>query len=1139
MNTLEGCAAAYDAEGNLLFYSDGDRAWNRDNQPIAGAVELGGHGSSTQSAVVVRQPLSCNRYYLFTAEVGLYQPGTLGRLYYAVFEQNMTTGAVSMVVPRTQITDGCEEKLTAIPHANGEDVWILGHRRNSNVFVRYLLTKTGLGPQGTQAIGSISSRGDVVTAAEAGVLRSNFQYTRVVNCLFGDGVINIFDFNNTTGLLATPRNIVLTGQTPYGAVFSPNGQYLYTTTESPLPIRQYDLTATNLLASQREFGEPGTALNKYGDLQLGPDGRIYVAQSGGTVHRINTPDARVGTPAFQFQRNAIVLPAGTESVQGLPNFFPGYQKYVFDIPAFLPLCPDLKRTLIGPTGTDLTYSWRAGSNTLANQVATTKDYTATGKGKFYLEVRNPCGLLGLDSIELKDPEPFTPPSLGETSRLCLDEKRILSGPESPDYAYRWYRDGEFTGITTRELEVKNQGGLYRLEVTNGCGATVSGQVVVEFANEKRIGDFAITPDPPGGTLCELTAKDLIGPDVSYQYEWRKDPDPTIIGTERRLEVDEPGTYSLTLRNGCNAKRVPFVLVPPIPVPAVLLLGDPRSLCQGQTVRIFSPYWNVPGPPAHTWRRDGTIFSSNPGFIDVNQPGTYQLEVNNGCGSTGSGSVTVTLLPQPVPVLAIPDVLLCAENTADVATLTAPAAAGALYSWIRVGNPAPLSTSQVFTTNRWGNYQLTLTNACGVFTQVIRVFGPSPIPEFDLGPDDILCADAKRIIGDNMIDPTKSVPVGAGFQYEWTNKLTGERLADTRTYLAGPGEYRIVVRNGCGLQREDDIKLTENTIPGFDLGVDVPLCGTDSYTISGPTGAGYIYTWKLNGASVGALRTVTVDKPGRYSLTVSNGCAAPVENTVEYLPATPPPFSLGPDDVICVGESYQLVGPEGQDAYAAAYKYRWYREGDLVSEDRILTTNQPGNYQLRINRVCNEYTADEKVLSYPQAVPALEMPTSGFICPGSPKQIGLAYPLPEQVGNPYGYAWKNEDGETVGTTYTLTVQEAGLYTLTVADKCGNTREERVQLTEPKPFQISPSYWGNVFTPNNDGMNDEYPSNAVDISQYRMKVFDRWGTLVHEGSTPWRGLSNGADVPEGAYLVLIEYIDCEGNKREYFRTLTIVR
>jgi len=390
-----------------------------------------------------------------------------------------------------------------------------------------------------------------------------------------------------------------------------------------------------------------------------------------------------------------------------------------------------------------------------------------------------------------------------------------------------------------------------------------------------------------------------------------------------------------------------------------------------------------------------------------------------------------------------------------------------------------------------------------------------------------------------VDPSKSVPATAGFRYEWTNKATGAVVATTRTMLAGPGEYQIRLTNGCGIERVDDIKLTENSIPGFNLGADVPLCGSDSYTISGPIGAGYIYNWQLNGASVGALRTIVITKPGRYSLTVSNGCAAPVENSVEYLPATPPPFSLGPDDVLCVGDAYQLVGPEGQDAYADQYEYRWYRDGEQVGTDRILTTSQPGNYQLRINRVCNEYTADEKVLSYPQAVPSLDMPTTGFICPGSSKQLGLSAPLPEQTGNPYGYAWRNEKGEVIGTTYTLTVQEPGLYTLSVADKCGNTREQQVQLVEPKPFQISPSYWGNIFTPNNDGINDEYPSNASEISRYTMKVFDRWGTLVYEGSTPWRGVSNGADVPEGSYLVLIEYLDCDGNKREYFRSLTIVR
>jgi len=53
INTREGCSSFSDANGNLLFYSDGTTVWNKNHTPMPNGMGLKGHSSSTQSAMII------------------------------------------------------------------------------------------------------------------------------------------------------------------------------------------------------------------------------------------------------------------------------------------------------------------------------------------------------------------------------------------------------------------------------------------------------------------------------------------------------------------------------------------------------------------------------------------------------------------------------------------------------------------------------------------------------------------------------------------------------------------------------------------------------------------------------------------------------------------------------------------------------------------------------------------------------------------------------------------------------------------------------------------------------------------------------------------------------------------------------
>ena len=68
MNTLEGVATISDANGNLLFFSDGTYVWDANMNQMPNGYGLTGDPSSSQSAVIIPKPLDVNTYYIFTVE---------------------------------------------------------------------------------------------------------------------------------------------------------------------------------------------------------------------------------------------------------------------------------------------------------------------------------------------------------------------------------------------------------------------------------------------------------------------------------------------------------------------------------------------------------------------------------------------------------------------------------------------------------------------------------------------------------------------------------------------------------------------------------------------------------------------------------------------------------------------------------------------------------------------------------------------------------------------------------------------------------------------------------------------------------------------------------------------------------------
>jgi gliding motility-associated-like protein len=86
----------------------------------------------------------------------------------------------------------------------------------------------------------------------------------------------------------------------------------------------------------------------------------------------------------------------------------------------------------------------------------------------------------------------------------------------------------------------------------------------------------------------------------------------------------------------------------------------------------------------------------------------------------------------------------------------------------------------------------------------------------------------------------------------------------------------------------------------------------------------------------------------------------------------------------------------------------------------------------------------------------------------------------------------------------------------------------------------------FSPNNDGIDDNWVIKRPFGTTISVKVFNRWGNEVYSNSNyqnNWsgKGVSNfiGEDVPSGTYFYIVEATDMYNVKRKFASSLTIVR
>lgn len=334
-NTIEGVATICDLNGNLLFYTEGTKIWNRYHQVMPNGNGLMGHYSAAQSSIIVPDLNINNKFYVFTVDA--VENHLQSGLRYSIVDMNLDNGKGDVVQNQKNIllhAPVCE-KVTAILDGNETGYWIIAHEWDSDVYYAYHLTNSGINLVPVTSHSGIVHTGGAYPSYPwhdgwmnaVGGMKSNMNGSKIAAVRMR-APLELCDFDRNTGVVSNCIEAPITFDQSAHVEFSPNQSKLYLSTVSSALgttnyIYQFDLSQSNSLNNVQVLAHL-TNGNEPSAIQVGPDGEVYVSEYNPTsdvpyLSKINNADLPL--PYASYSSNAVSLTSGTSAKRGLPNLY--------------------------------------------------------------------------------------------------------------------------------------------------------------------------------------------------------------------------------------------------------------------------------------------------------------------------------------------------------------------------------------------------------------------------------------------------------------------------------------------------------------------------------------------------------------------------------------------------------------------------------------------------------------------------------------------------------------------------------------------------------------------------------------------------------------------------------------------------
>ena len=342
--------------------------------------------------------------------------------------------------------------------------------------------------------------------------------------------------------------------------------------------------------------------------------------------------------------------------------------------------------------------------------------------------------------------------------------------------------------------------------------------------------------------------------------------------------------------------------------------------------------------------------------------------------------------------------------------------------------------------------------------------------------------------------------------------------------------------GCSNQ-EDNSLITSFVLTDIEDVILKDLTATD-YTVN------YYESYNVNTEVLSnpiadpTAYTNTRNNQRVYAEVVRNDgttCSKVVDFTLRVSPRPVP--VLDEKYIICLNpETGQVIPGEELELNSglleATHTFEWLKDGNVIpdADKGKYTVTEPGVYGVIATNKSTQCSNDPVV---PTTVVASSAPVLVYAQSIS-GTFGSNHTIEIVVSGDGDYQYSIDGGKTFQDENIFQNQPPGIYDYAVEDKNG--------CVKPLDGKVFAADYMRFFTPNGDGMNDEW--NIIGLSEEakaRILIFDRYGKLLKEirpEGKGWDGTFNGYSLPANDYWFVVEYEE-NGQQKEFKSHFTLKR
>ncbi|MGE0567820.1 MAG: gliding motility-associated C-terminal domain-containing protein, partial [Bacteroidia bacterium] len=555
---------------------------------------------------------------------------------------------------------------------------------------------------------------------------------------------------------------------------------------------------------------------------------------------------------------------------------------------------------------------------------------------------------------------------------------------------------------------------------------------------------------------------------------------SIIGSSVAVSPTISTLYTLVGSSSLGCLGANSVIVNVDPSPTLSIISSTNNICLGGNATF-----TVNGATTYTW-----LPSNNTTSIIVVTPTTsttYTVSgnYNNGC----IDSKTISLIVDPIPNYTVAST----SNTICNGTSATLSATGSTsYTWY----PGASNGSVIIVTPSITNiYTVSAANGGCIASKTISIdVIPSPIISIDPSFVSICNGETVQITGLGGVTYTW-LPMGVN-----SNSISVSPSVTTSYTLIGSD-------SGCNGAHTATILV--NNVPAVDIvGTSTSICLGDSVILSG-SGANN-YTWSPIPAINSSISVMPINSQFYYLFGESNGCFNKDSISIIVNPIPSIGITKTPNDS-CV-----LKGTTVTLNVSGANSYTWLPFNSVSNSIDISMINSFSISVIADDTLGCKTTTNINIGIFPNM--DFEISDS-VVCLGETIDVNMngvnSFTLLPDIISQLPIKFKPD----VSSTYTLIGSEG---------TCTASSVFSIKVVEKIPIEFP-----EVFTPNDDGINDLFSYKGNLIQGIKLQVFNRWGNLVYKSDdyqNNWNGDANGktltsGKLPSGTYYYIAEVNNCD--------------